>query len=89
MESTMKARRFSTLDKLNLTPKQCKSVPEQQGRGTYKWGANIRVNTPDGIGELYDDVYTNDTITRVFFEGICDTRTYPIDQISRVVRSRS
>lgn len=85
----MKARRFSTLDKISLTPDQCKTTAELQGRGTYMWGASIRVNTPDGIGELDIDVYSNDQTVRVFLDSICDTRTYPIDQVSRIVRSRS
>lgn len=55
-------------------------------RGEYLWGANGTVNTPDGIGELDGDVYTNDITVTVLFD--LETKTYPIGQVSRVKRSR-
>jgi len=85
----MKARRFSTLDKIRLTPNQCKTTAELNGRGTHMWSAGVKINTPDGIGALDNDVYTNDQTVYVFFENLLDVKTYNIDQVSRIVRSRS
>ena len=67
-------------------PVECASKPN--ARGEYKWGASIRLNTPDGIGELYADVYANDSEVEVTFPDNDDfePRTYPIDQVSRVSR---
>jgi hypothetical protein len=67
-------------------PAECASKPSP--RGEYRWGASIRINTPDGVGELYTDVYTLDIDVKVSFPDNDDfePRTYPIDQVSRVSR---
>lgn len=51
--------------------------------GDYVMGSGISVNTPDGLGETVDTVYSIHTSADIYLTALDEIRTYPISQIAR------